>query len=322
MIDELTVEEMRQLVAIGEIFAENQGEPMPLGELWRRLKDRGFRMGNGMSREMDDLERKVSGAKSKGKSLLVRGRKGSQLTPAGAIICESFRTIVEQISELQVNVRTPRPTVRIGLTNSLTTNMFPRVLQETNFFERFPDVDLEFVEAEPHQLTGLLQSKVDFAVGPKDVTDGHPSHALCEWKRVLMYSRHQNYVHDFSQPCSLETLREWLRDECVMVPSSMVIPRLEQFLKPMRKGRLMRVPQAAVRRVWVERGLGVAISHEEKRTSDWNESIGTIDLSEKLGTAEMHLYQHRRRKLSPPARDLIDQVIAIFQRENFPHKAR
>ena len=78
----------------------------------------------------------------------------------------------------------------------------------------------------------------------------------------------------------------------------------------------MIIPQAAVRRSWVERGLGMAISYEEKRAVvRTDDPIGTIDLSPVLGTTEMHLYQRPGTELSAPAAFLVDAITRIFNRE-------
>ncbi|MCA9051675.1 MAG: LysR family transcriptional regulator [Planctomycetaceae bacterium] len=310
----LSVEDMRLIVAIGDVFAERRGEGLSLDELGERLKRRGFRVGNGMSREIDDLETKLGGPKSRRNTLLNRRKNGSRLTRMGETICHQLRVLLKGLEEIHTGVCGGRTIIRIGLTNSLTTNFFPRVLRESAFLDTFRDVDLEFVEGEPHELVGLLQSRVDFAVGPKDVTNGADSIPLCEWKRVLLYSRHHKYRHDFSGRVTTVTLREWLRDENVIVPASLIIPRLDDFLRPMVSGRLMIVPQAAVRRMWVERGLGVAISHEEKRVRpNPDDPIGTIDLSEELGTTEMHLYLRPVHRLSPPAQFLVDAIVSTFR---------
>ena len=101
-----------------------------------------------------------------------------------------------------------------------------------------------------------------------------------------------------------------------MIPSHLIIPKLSRFLKPMLAGRIIIVPQAAVRRLWVERGLGIAISYEEKRRmSNANDPVGTIDLSKTLGTTEMHLYKRTDAELSEAAAFLVQAVTTIFSRE-------
>ena len=317
MIDgSLTIDDLRLMSSISDVFEENQGNAMSLDELGEKLKSRGFKVGNGMSREIDDLEAKLDGRQARRKTLLTRKKSGSQLTRAGQQICEKVRRVLESVGELQMTVSSGRAMVKIGLTNTLATNFFPRVLTETEFLNKFPRVDLEIVEGEPHELAQMLHSRVDFAVGPKDVSNGFESHPLCEWKRVLLYSRNVKYRHDFSHAPSMETLLEWIREENLMVPAPLIIPKLAQFLKPMTTGRLLIVPQAAVRRHWVERGLGVAISYEEKRrVRSLTDPIGAIDLSHALGTTEMHLYQRPGVKLSDAALFLLDAITTIFNRE-------
>lgn len=324
MIDgSLTVSDLRLIVSIGEIYEENHGRPMSLDEIGEHLKTRGFKVGNGMSREIDDLETKLGGKSARRKMLLTRKKNGSQLTRAGQQICQEVRGVLARLGELQITVSSGRSMVRVGLTNTLATNFFPRVLTETTFLANFPKVDLEIVEGEPHELVGLLNSRVDFAVGPKDVNNGFASRPLCEWRRVLLYNRHLSYHHDFSRTPSVASLREWIREENLMVPAPLIIPKLSQFLKPMTTGRILIVPQAAVRRHWVERGLGLAISYEEKRRIlSLTDPIGTIDLSHELGTTEMHLYQRPGMQLSEAAAFLVDAVTAIFNREQSDEQPR
>jgi DNA-binding transcriptional LysR family regulator len=227
-----------------------------------------------------------------------------------------MRTVLQTLGELQTAVASGRTVVRVGLTNSLATTMFPRVLKESDFLARFPTVDLEVVEGEPHELVGLLQTRVDFAVGPKDVNNGFQSKPLCRWKRVLLYSRKVQYKNDFSLTVPIPTLREWLRHEEVLIPAPRIIPQVDRFLKPMITGRRVIVPQAALRRLWVERGIGLAISYEEKRGfASVSDPIGSIDLSSELGTTEMHLYQRQDQQMSAAANALMASVYSIFSRE-------
>jgi hypothetical protein len=133
---------------------------------------------------------------------------------------------------------------------------------------------------------------------------------------VLLYSRKATYQNDFSRTVSIATLREWLRHEVLLLPAPRIIPSVDRLLKPMLTGRRIVVPQAALRRLWVERDIGVAISYEEKRgIIALNDPIGSIDLSSEPGTTEMHLYQRQDQKLSAAATALMDGVFSIFSRE-------
>ena len=189
----LTVDDMRLIAAIGDLFAECPERPISLTEISSRLKSRGFAVGNGMTRELNDLETKIGGKLQCGKILLNRQKRGSTLTLVGQEIVQQIRTVLQTLGEMRRSVDSGRSVVRIGLTNSLASNMFPRVLKETDFLARHPNVNLEIVEGEPHELVGLWQTRVDFAVGPKDVNNGFLSKPLFRCKRVLLYSRNVQY---------------------------------------------------------------------------------------------------------------------------------
>lgn len=312
----LSLEDMRLLVAMALIFQEAPGQPLSLTDISERLKGQGFTVGNGMTREIDDLEAKLGGNQKPPKKLLNRGRKGSTPTQMFLDIVPQLRAVLGIMDEIQATVDSDRSIVRVGLTNSLATNIFPRVLKETTFLTKYPYADIEIVEGEPHELVNLLQTRVDFAVGPKDFNNGFQSRPLCQWKRVLLYSRNVVYRHDFSKSVPIPVLKEWLRDEVLLLPAPRIIPQIEKFLKPMQKGQRFIVPQAALRRLWVERGIGLAISYEESRgINSMNDPIRSIDLSSELGTTEMHLYHRPNHKLSEAAAALMDAIFSIFSRE-------
>ncbi len=327
MIDgAFSLADIRFIVALGAIFEEHGWTPLSLNRLKELLRDRGIPVGNGMTREINRLEVRIGGHTNRGKLLLIRNKNASTMTAAGKEILAKMRHILRTIDEVETSVESGRSLIRVGLTNSLATNMFPRVLKESFFLTSFPKVDLEIVEGEPHELVGMLQSRVDFAVGPKDLTNGFQSTPLCQWKRVLLYNRNVKYNFDYSLNPPIETLREWLRTEVLLLPATRIIPKIDRFLKPMTTGTRITVPQAALRRVWVERGLGVAISYEEKRSvsnlGDPTGSLGSIDLSSVLGTTEMHLYQRQDQEPTAATKALIDSISTIFRREQFDEFSR
>lgn len=317
--NDLTVSDMKMMIAIGDLFAAHPNKGISLQDMQAQLKEKGFPVGNGMSRELDDIESKIGGPESCGSLLLVRSKRGSKLTPRGLQIVNQFREVVERLNQIDETVASPRTVVRIGLTNSLATNLFPRVLKETEFLKEHPEVDLEIVEAEPHELVNLLRDHVDFAVGPQEANNGFKSELLCVWKRVLLYNRTVTYSNRFHSSVDVETLREWLRHEVVLTPATPVIPKIHSFLKSMKKtGRRIVVPQAALRRRWVELGIGLAISYEEAYPGDSgvNDVISSIDLSKVLGTTAMHLYFDEKRKMSDAAKALKASINRLFNQNS------
>lgn len=312
----LTIGEMRLLVAIGDALIEHGGQ-MPLKDLERQMKGLGFPLGNGLSRERDKIEAKICGEDSTSPPpLFIKNRNKTQLSPAGQEVVRQLRAMLLSFSQMQSTVLNKRHLLRVGLTNSLAINMFPRVLKESKFIEKYPDVDIEVIEGEPHEMVSLLQSGLDFAVCPKTVNNGFESWPLCEWRRVLLYSRNQKYQHEYHPQLSIQTVKEYLRHETLLLPAARIIPELESFLKPMHSGRRITVPQASLRRIWVEHGIGLAISYEEKRGSSdgmrGHDPIGMIDLSSVLGTTQMHLYCRSEISAADHAKDLMKAIRTIY----------
>ena len=314
----LSVGDMRFIVALKDIFSAQGGQPMNFDQLTAELRGRGMTVGNGLGREIDNLEFKLGGPQAKGKLLLTRKRSGSTLRPEAQTIARHCEEMLANLDELDGHLQVGRETVRIGLTNALTTNLFPRVLAESPFLKLHPKVDIEIVEGEPHELVTTLLTHVDFAIGAQDVlSNGCTSERLCSRKRVLLYNPQVKYKHDFSRPGSVFSLREWIREETLLVPANRTMPELEKFLRPMTTGRKIIVPQAAVRRLWVERGLGIAISHEEKRGSGLDEdTIRSIDLSAELGQTELTFFFRKGHELSPTAQYLVEAFRSTFAEQS------
>ena len=311
--DSLSIAEIKFFVALCEVFDAHGGGPLNFDELTERLRDRGFAVGNGLSRELDDLEIKFGGPKAKGALLVDRRKGGSILRPQALELFVQLRKWLEDLTKIQNDQAGIRRSIAIGMTNSLTTQLLPRVLQESGFFSKYPDADVTVVEGEPHELVSMLTSRVDFALGPRDASNGCRSEFLCEWRRVLLYNKKVQYRNKFSPSTGMDRLRDWMRDETLLVPARRIIPELDSFLKPMRKGNKIILPQAAVRRSWVQEGLGIAIAHEEKRGEPPPASdIGSIDLSSELGTSRMYFFFRKTLSLSPAAQFLVDAIAATY----------
>lgn len=315
----LTVGEMKLFLEMADELIAAGGQ-MPLKELEVILRGKGFKLGNGLCRERKKIERKLCGKDPQTPRLFDKIRNKTQLTLVGQEVARQVRSLLLSFSQLQSTVLNKRHLLRVGLTNSLAINMFPRVLQESMFTEHFPDVDIEVVEGEPHEMVSLLQNGLDFAVCPKTVNNGFESYPLCEWRRVLLYSRSGAYQHEYNSKVPVSTVQEWLRHETLLLPATRIIPELETFLKPMISGRRIIVPQASLRRLWVERGIGLAISYEEKAPKGigqtGGQSLGMIDLSSELGTTQMHLYCRSGLTAAPYAKALMDAIQSLYRQEH------
>lgn len=315
MIDgALTIADMRMLVALKAIYKAHGNAPLNYKQLKKELLDRGVPAGNGIGREVDDLEKKLGCSREKGRLILNRGKKGSTLTETGLTIATRCEAMIEQMEQLGEELAVGRRTLRFGVTNAITTNMLPSVFQDPAFYALVGNTDFEIVDGESYELVTTLLSHVEFAIGSRDVIPADcDAESLCRRKRVLLYNPQVKYKHDFSKPGTIFSLREWIRQETLLVPTTRVIPELETFLKPMTSGRKIILPIASLRRSWVERGVGVAISHEEK-CPDLNNSdrIRTIDLSAELGESELMLFFRKKHELSPAAQCLVNLIRTLF----------
>jgi DNA-binding transcriptional LysR family regulator len=319
----LSIADMQFLVAMRDIYVAHGERPLNYDQLKNELLERNMSVGNGVGREVDDLEIKLGGPKARGNLLLQRKKSGSLITAMGVTIARQCETVLDQIKELARQIDVGRQTLRFGVTNAVTTNMLPSVFKDPGFFKLVPNTDFEIVEGEAHELVTTLLTSVEFAIGSKDlIPNDCRAESLCKRKRVLLYNPTAKYQHDYSRPGTIFSLKEWIRDEILLVPATRVVPELEDFLRPMKNGHKIVLPTASSRRAWVERGVGIAISHEEKSADlNHNASIRTIDLSAELGETELMIYFRKRHQLSPAAECLVRIIRQLFGERRDPGMA-
>ena len=239
------------------------------------------------------------------------------VTAAGHSLMEAAKRILEIADvELHKHARGRRRVV-IAMSNALTANLLPRVLNETAYLGRHPAIDLKVIEREADSLgLAVKNNDADFALGPRGVLHmGLIAEHVCSWKRVLLYNK-TNDSHLKLCRLSVDALFKRLATYSVIIPPKSIIPELEAtFLPRPTTGRQIKLPQATLRRAWVAQNLGVAISHEEDQRVG-TDNVRSIDLSDHLGTTEMCLYFRerggKREKISPAAEALVDSIKQVF----------
>jgi DNA-binding transcriptional LysR family regulator len=93
--------------------------------------------------------------------LIERSSRGSRLTPAGELVAERARLLVEQTESLQVDLtliaRGQPSNVRIGIASALNSGFLPRFAVAAA--KTLPEVRLHFEIAPSHRLLQLLETR-------------------------------------------------------------------------------------------------------------------------------------------------------------------
>ncbi len=330
MIDaSVTLGEMRVLRDILQIVGDGR---FKFPELESKLSTEvGHKLkGGSLSKWISRIELAIGGTEAVKKLLVDRNNTGSSLTPEGKVICAAFRKSLvdldEQIAPLCKNVR---QRIRIGLTNSLTSNLLPRVLTEDQEFREFlsehAQIDIKVVEGEPDELERHVETGwVDFAIAPKAPGDAQriPFHEL---KRVLIFNPlgpgmgklvrfvTSNKLGDEE----IRQLKKCLAEVTVLIPPRRVMPKLQlKFLPRPTDGRQIKLPQASLRRAWAKLGLGAAITHEElflQEPTGENGKLLSIDLSDQIDTTKLWFYfKDDIQSLCKPTRMLVEAIQRVF----------
>lgn len=264
--------------------------------------------------ELEKLEVKLGGVEGKGKLLLdrVKGRDFAVLTPLARDLAQEAQVFLEQFStKFLGKVRAARKRVNVAMTNALTASLLSRVLIDVpDILEDHPTMDLKVIEADADELAWQVAlGNAHFALGPvSGNTRDCKVEKLCKWKRVLLYNttveRHKSY-----RDMDLKALQAALADEVVIVPPRRIMPELDAWLPRPRNGRVFKLPQASLRQTWVQSGLGVAISHQEKLPHDPASNVQVVDLSSVLGETEMCFYfRQGSGKLPRYVHDVVDAI--------------
>lgn len=331
MIDaSLTLGEMRALRDILQIVGDGRFQ---FAELKSKLSEMGHSLkGGSLSKWFARIEEAIGGTEAVGKLLVERHHTGSSLTPEGKEVCAALRECLsdldERIAPLCKNVR---QRIRIGLTNSLTSNLLPRVLTEDQQFRKYLSensrIDVKVVEGEPDELERHVETGwVDFAIAPKAASGDAQRIPFHELKRVLIFNPNgpgMGKLIRFATGNNLNSdeirqLKKCLAEVTVLIPPRRVMPKLqEKFLPRPTDGRQIKLPQASLRRAWAKLGLGAAITHEELFSHESTDELISIDLSDQkeIGTTKLWFYfKDDVQSLCKPARMLVEAIQRVFPR--------
>ncbi len=244
-------------------------------------------------------------------SLLDSTQEPSTLTVPARTVCMKIAAWLDEVDDF---IKTGagregvRRRVRIGMTNSLTSNLLPAIMRKSAFLDlkSMSRVDLKVVDGEPFELERFVQTGwTSFAIAP-----GAPPQELCEFEplckldRVLIFNPQATYPSDdiknqlvrwSKNGCdSIPELQAVLQELTVIIPPRSVMPQLEERILPTpTTGRRVKLPQAAQRRSWVRQGFGVAFAHQDifgESALFPADSISEIRLPEILKPTELCLY--------------------------------
>lgn len=310
----LSLYDMRLLCEIVKLL----NTPQSLDKVQLALERKGYKKFDDLSREIIRLEKKMK--VKHGLIVEAHGAQGSSATPMG-------RDIANALEELRLQYRTSvesifparRPRVVVGMTNWVTTYLMTGVLTKTDFFAKNPKTDLKILEGEAEDLQVMLKEHdIDFAIAPASGRLlGVIEWPLCRLRRVLKFRRDSQ---DFARLMDLsgdEAVREKqvlaaLQDLIVLVPLRRVMPDIEAWLPKPDRGRIIKLPQAAIRQEWARRGLGVAIVHEDRTDVGHHEEMASVLLPETIGWTELCFYfrgrNEHRDELTPQAESLVAAI--------------
>jgi DNA-binding transcriptional LysR family regulator len=311
----LNLRDMRFLVALANVLDETGS--LTKAELV--LHNLGFVFAD-LSKEMKRIELEMGFRDH----VLIKTKSGS-----GAVMTALGRKVAARLSEIldqykaRVEALFPdtRKRVTLGMTNSATTYLLSHVLKCTSFLRDNPQTDLKVLEGEAEDLQYLLRARlIDFAVGQERETPaGIIRQHFCDLRTVLLYKKNEPRFAKLGKLSKDPTYREeqllqFLKNVDVLVPLRRVMPELERWLENSTPHRIIKLPQAAIRREWAKQGLGLAVAHLEHYRETPDDDLAWVELPEHLGKTRMCFYFHGKHdKPEPMSAEAESLVSAIRQ---------
>jgi len=140
----------------------------------------------GVSKSIIDLEEEL------GVPILARhGKRVKGLTPPGQVVLEAAERIMLEVDNLKKLARdyagSPEGTLRVATTHTQARYVLPQVVQQ--FAQKFPQVRLKMLEANPPQIAAMLQhGQADVGVATESLADaaGLLSIPVYDWQHVAV----------------------------------------------------------------------------------------------------------------------------------------
>jgi LysR family hydrogen peroxide-inducible transcriptional activator len=138
--------------------------------------------------------------KNIGLPLFIRGKRGSiTLTKIGEVLVNEGQPILSSLEELNKRISstavTSHETLRLGVSFFYISYLLPRILSV--FQQKYPDINVEFVEAISEELELLLfDNKVDIAMLPLPLDHGKLEYQVLR-QEVILFAMPKNWhLHD------------------------------------------------------------------------------------------------------------------------------
>jgi len=243
--------------------------------------------------------------------------KDVDLTPTG-MFHAGVRELIDKLAVVVDDCQTRRRRVVVQGSEFSTLWLLPRVLEQSQFLTKHPEVALDIRRAFWHKfITNLEHGRIDLALGP--ATPHRPNieqHHLLTVPRALIY--HND--HKFAGGRDADHIRfQDLSRETVFVLSGEPIPGffMRSYLpKPAHGGQHVYLDSISHMYQYVQRNLGVALGYEHRYGPAHEKSLvraKKLDELDKLPPAAFYLYalQKQHRELSQDAEELMKAILEV-----------
>lgn len=235
--------------------------------------------------------------------------------PAGDSFYHVCRRLLSERDGALQEFHTDQRKLVVGTTHAILTFFLPRLLSESNFLGRHPEISLEVIQGEWNHLEDRLNSsheQIDLGLGPcvpasARLVQSPPLRKIC--RGIAVPKRHSLWGRSAAEFQLRLLAREvvfYIRSD--QEPGSAV----ERILPtPEAGGRRVRLPNYADIKAFVMAGLGVGVLYDRMVLPEDKQHLYWINASRELGSTTTHLYYPPggRDSISEQARAFADMVI-------------
>ncbi len=253
-----------------------------------------------------------------GARLLIRGRRGATLTPAGQLLREHAATVLAQIDRMRGDLTQFAEglvaSVRLQANTAATETFLPAQL--TAFLSQRPQIDIDLRERPSHEIVHTLtQGRADLGIVASSVDTAA---LICE---TLVDDRLMLAVPRGHQ---LEGELRVAFADCVRYPliglseGRALAEHLDQLARPHGDRPLHRVRFPSLASVCdaVAAGLGIAVV-PQRVAAKWQTrgALATVDLDERWANRRLLICRAPNTPRSAPGRDLHAHLVAAQHQE-------